>query len=51
LIDELEKKGYNKKRDTYFLELQDGRHDVASWGKAFPEFLKWGWGINDEIMD
>jgi enterochelin esterase-like enzyme len=51
LIDELEKKGYNKKRDTYFLELLDGKHDVTSWGKAFPEFLKWGWGVNDEVMD
>jgi enterochelin esterase-like enzyme len=51
LIDELEKKGYNRTRDIKYLELADGKHDVATWAKAFPEFLKWGWGISTEIMD
>ena len=44
LIDELVKKGYDRDKDIYYLELNDGRHDVATWAKAFPEFLKWGWG-------
>lgn len=44
LIDELVKKGYVPGRDIKYLELDDGRHDVDTWGKAFPEFLKWGWG-------
>ena len=28
----------------HYLELEDGHHDVYTWGRAFPEFLKWGWG-------
>ncbi len=50
LIDELYLKGY-KKSDVNYLELQDGKHDVPTWAKAFPDFLKWGWGINSETMD
>ncbi len=45
LIDELVLKGYERDNDIKYLELKDGKHDVATWGKAFPEFLKWGWGI------
>jgi len=29
-----------------YLELEGGKHDVATWARAFPEFLKWGWGGN-----
>jgi enterochelin esterase-like enzyme len=47
LIDELVKKGYDKKRDMHYLELKDGRHDVATWARAFPDFLTWGWGSRD----
>lgn len=43
LIKELEKKGYNAEKDIQYLEMGDGKHDVATWGRAFPEFLKWGW--------
>jgi len=43
LIAELHKKGYTDK-DVEYLELKDGMHDVPTWAKAFPEFLKWGWG-------
>lgn len=43
LIAELKMKGYNDKAIRY-LELKDGKHDVPTWGKAMPEFLKWGWG-------
>ena len=45
LISELEKKGYAPQTDIHYLELSDGRHDVATWARAFPEFLTWGWGI------
>ena len=45
LIRELAKKGYNPNTDIRYQELTDGRHDVATWARAFPEFLKWGWGI------
>ncbi|HRD57634.1 MAG TPA: alpha/beta hydrolase-fold protein [Ferruginibacter sp.] len=50
-IDELVKKGYSKTRDVKYLELADGRHDVPTWARAFPDFLKWGWGINKEVDD
>ena len=43
LIDELVLKGYSKEKDIKYLELEDGKHDIATWGEAFPEFLKWGW--------
>ena len=44
LVKELEAKGYEKGKDIYYLELTDGRHDVRTWGRAMPVFLKWGWG-------
>ncbi|HUS01429.1 MAG TPA: alpha/beta hydrolase-fold protein [Chitinophagaceae bacterium] len=44
LVDELVLKGYDRNRDIKYLELKDGKHDIATWGKVFPEFLKWGWG-------
>lgn len=44
LIEELVTKGYEPSEDIRYLEIKDGRHDVATWGRAFPEFLKWGWG-------
>lgn len=43
LIAELRKLGYTDEQICYF-ELEDGRHDVPTWAKAFPAFLKWGWG-------
>ncbi|MEO6718750.1 MAG: alpha/beta hydrolase-fold protein [Ferruginibacter sp.] len=43
LIEELKKKGYADDAIKY-IELKDGRHDVLTWARAFPDFLKWGWG-------
>jgi enterochelin esterase-like enzyme len=43
LIDELKRKGY-KDTDINYLELKDGRHNVPTWARAFPDFLIWGWG-------
>ncbi|OIR14336.1 enterobactin/ferric enterobactin esterase [mine drainage metagenome] len=43
LIVELKAKGYTDQHIKY-LELEDGTHDIVTWAKAFPEFLKWGWG-------
>lgn len=48
-IDELVRKGYHPNTDIHYLELKDGRHDVPTWARAFPDFLKWGWGINREL--
>lgn len=44
LVKELTAKGYMEPRDIYYLELKEGKHDVPTWAKAFPEFLKWKWG-------
>ena len=43
LIKELELKGYELGKDIKYLELHDGRHDLDTWARAFPVFLKWGW--------
>ncbi len=43
LIVELKAKGYTDQH-IHYLEMEGGRHDVATWAKAFPAFLKWGWG-------
>lgn len=43
MIVELKAKGYTDEHIKY-LQMDDGRHDVPTWGRAFPEFLKWGWG-------
>ena len=45
IVKELMKKGYGPEEVAY-LELDDGKHDIATWGRAMPVFLKWGWGIN-----
>jgi enterochelin esterase-like enzyme len=45
LIEELEAKGYKREDSIHYLELPDGKHDIATWGRAMPFFLKWGWGL------
>ncbi len=44
LIKELIAKGYDPVNDISYLQIEDGKHDVATWARAMPEFLKWGWG-------
>ena len=46
LIKELVSKGYDIEKDIRFLEMKQGKHDIATWKLAMPEFLKWGWGTN-----
>lgn len=40
LVQELKKKGYSNNAIEY-LELADGMHNVATWARAFPQFLVW----------
>jgi enterochelin esterase-like enzyme len=47
LILELKAKGYTDQHIKY-LEVKEGKHDVATWGKAFPSFLKWAFGRQNE---
>ncbi|MBO9571319.1 MAG: esterase [Chitinophagaceae bacterium] len=44
LMRELVRKGYREGRDIMYLQVPDGKHDVASWAGAMPVFLNWGWG-------
>lgn len=41
LIKELENIGYSKDKDILYLEMKDGTHDAATWGRAMPIFLDW----------
>jgi enterochelin esterase-like enzyme len=44
MIMELKIKGYTNEHIRY-MELPEGKHDVETWKEAFPDFLKWGWGV------
>jgi len=44
LIDELKLKGYRSGEDIYYVEYEDGRHDVATWGRGMKVFLEWSYG-------
>lgn len=41
LVKELVHKGYDPASDIYYLEMPDGKHDVPTWGRAMPDFLRW----------
>jgi enterochelin esterase-like enzyme len=43
LVQELKKKGYADDAIEY-IELPDGMHNVATWARAFPQFLVWAFG-------
>jgi enterochelin esterase family protein len=45
IINELEKLGYDSTYDIRYINFEDGRHDIATWGRAMPAFLLWGFGI------
>jgi len=45
LIEDLKALGYTGQHIEY-LELEDGRHNVETWARSFPAFLKWGWERN-----
>ncbi|MEX1187948.1 MAG: alpha/beta hydrolase-fold protein [Bacteroidia bacterium] len=44
LVAELIKLGYKPYYDVVYHEVKNGKHDVPTWGKAMPEFLKWAFG-------
>lgn len=51
LIEELKRKGYTDK-EIYYINYEDGRHDVETWARALPAFLEWGWGMKkkEEVL-
>jgi enterochelin esterase-like enzyme len=44
LISALVDKGYDRERDICYFEIEGGKHDIPTWAKAMPVFLKWGFG-------
>jgi enterochelin esterase-like enzyme len=32
------------KESVRYLEIEGGKHEVSTWAKAMPQFLRWGWG-------
>jgi len=46
MIKELNKLGYSSEHEVKYINYEDGRHDVQTWGRAMPAFLLWGWGSN-----
>lgn len=45
LVKELKAKGYADTAIAYVND-ENGRHDVATWARALPGFLQWGWGVS-----
>jgi enterochelin esterase-like enzyme len=44
VINELESLGYENGKNICYVNYEDGRHDIITWARAMPEFLKWKWG-------
>jgi enterochelin esterase-like enzyme len=44
LIKELKRLGYDSGYEVKYINYEDGKHDVQTWGRAMPGFLLWGWG-------
>ncbi len=44
LIRELELKGYSYPGQITYVEIEGGKHDLPTWAKIFPDFLKWAFG-------
>ena len=49
LINELHIKGYDIDKDIRYINFDDGKHDVETWGRAMPLFLLWGWSNSNNI--
>lgn len=46
VILELQRKGYTGPEAITYREVTGGRHDLPTWGRVFPEFLRWAFGSN-----
>ena len=44
LIKELKEKGYSYPGDITYVEITGGKHDLPTWEKIFPQFVKWAFG-------
>lgn len=43
LMDELERKGYQRNIDFTYVQVEGGEHNPATWAAVLPEFLKWAY--------
>ena len=41
LIDELVKKGYDRRASIRYVEIPGGQHNPETWGRIMPDFLVW----------
>lgn len=41
IIYELERLGYSRSTQIFYIELEDGAHDVATWARVMPQFIQW----------
>ena len=41
IIAELEKIGYQGGEQLFYYEVEDGKHDLETWGRVIPQFLHW----------
>lgn len=39
----LESKGYSLGKEIKYLEMPNGKHNIATWAEAFPIFLEWAY--------
>ncbi len=49
LIRELQKKGYSYPGDITYVEIKGGRHDLPTWARVFPDFLKWAFPVVKDV--
>ena len=41
IIAELEKIGYQGGKQIFYYEVENGKHDLETWGRVLPQFLHW----------
>lgn len=46
VIKELRAKGYSYPGDITYVEVGGGKHDLPTWEKVFPKFVRWAFGRN-----
>ena len=49
VIKELISIGYSDPNDITYIEVENGRHDLSTWSKLFPEFITWAFKKKVEI--
>jgi enterochelin esterase-like enzyme len=50
LIGELEKIGFEKGKELFYLEVEGGRHNEETWSTVFPDFLDWAFSSKMQVI-